>query len=88
MCLEGKITLTLFPPGFAKSQSTWNTHPDLSIISELLGNNLHCQEDSEYIPEEELIMDSDEEGSDISETYEKPETSNQFTALASCMEND
>ena len=82
------MTLTLFPPSFAQSESTWSTHPDLSIISELLGTNLHSKEDNEFTPNEDLIIDSEEEESDNSETDETPETSNKFTALASCIEND
>ena len=88
MCLEGKITLALFPQSFAKCKSTWDSHPDLAVISELLGNNLHCQEDNQYTTNEDIFTDSDEEEPDISETDEKPQTSNKFTALASCIENE
>ena len=88
MCLEGKITLSLFPPDYAKSKSTWDNHPDLNIISALLGNNLDTHEEKDSITEQDLMTDSEEEESDISETDDKPVTSNKFNALASYLEQD
>ena len=81
MSLEGKITLSLAPPGYGKSIDKYSEHPDLVLISELLGNNLTSQEDDESIAEENLLTDSEEEnfremevsqfsvGGDESQTY-------------------
>ena len=90
MSLEGKITLTLCPPDYGKTQSLWSSHPDLNLISELLGTNLDAQDETET-DTVDFLKDSDEseeEESDDVETNSKPVISNKFGALASCLEND
>ena len=87
MSLEGKITLALAPPGYSKSIERFSEHPDLVLISELLGNNVTSQEEDDSIPEEDLLTDSDEESNEDDEDSE-PMTRNKFDALSSCLENE
>ena len=90
MTLEGKITVTLEPPGYRQSLHSWNEHPDLVAISELLGNSSTHNDGSEDIHEENILTDSDEEDqTDESEDEaEETETCNKFNALASFGDND
>ena len=88
MALEGKITLTLYPPDYESSESLWSSHPELNIISELLGTNLET-EDAEN-PEDSLHDESDEDEDNISDSEDNstPTISNKFGALESYLEND
>ena len=84
MTLEGKITVTLEPPGYRESLQKWSEHPDLVAISELLGTNSTNGDENEQIHEESILTDSDEEDSEESESdTEATETGNKFNALAS-----
>ena len=84
MTLEGKITVTLEPPGYRLSLEKWSEHPDLVAISELLGTNSTNDDNSDQIPEESILTDSDEEHSEESESDEEETgTCNKFSALAS-----
>ena len=89
MTLEGKITLTLYPPDYESSESLWSSHPELSTISELLGTNLET-EDAED-PDDLLHdddSDEDEDNNSGSEDSSAPTISNKFGALESYLEND
>ena len=89
MTLEGKITLTLYPPDYESSESLWSSHPELSTISELLGTNLET-EDAED-PEDLLHDDdSDEDEDNVSDSEDSstPAISNKFGALESYLEKD
>ena len=89
MGLEGKFTMSLFPPNYGESQSTWENHPDLKIISELLGTDVTSNEETECLSEQDILTDSDEdEGSDSTEKDTTPAISNKFGALTSYLEND
>ena len=90
MSLEGKITLTLYPPNYGQSQSLWSSHPDLSVISELLGTNLVAEDDIESDAEEDLLKESSDESEENcdAETKSKPVISNKFGALATFLENE
>ena len=89
MTLEGKITVTLEPPGYRLSLEKWSEHPDLVAISELLGTNSTNDDESDQIPEENILTDSDEEHSEESESdEEETETCNKFNALASCGDDE
>ena len=57
MTLEGKITLTLEPPGYRQSLQSWDEHPDLQVISELLGNNIDNERENEQISVENIDME-------------------------------
>ena len=88
MSLEGKITLTFYPPDYSKSESLWNSHPDLDLIADLLGTNVEG-EDLEIDAKEDFLTDSEEEvESDDSETNSQPVIKNKFEALSSCLENN
>ena len=80
MTLDGKITLSLFPPNYGNSQEFWNSHPDLSIIFKLLGCETTNPDDEDSNPDES-ISDSDEEDPDISESDSKPVITNKFNLL-------
>ena len=86
MTLEGKITLTLEPPGYRQSLQSWGEHPDLQVISELLGNNLENEEEVEQISEENRFTDSDEDASEDSDC--ETITRNKFDALQSFEDNN
>ena len=88
ICLDGKITLTLAPPGYEESIDRYREHPDLVKIAELLGHSSAGQEESRTIQEEDLLTDSDEENN-TDETDEDDETvtRNKFSALALSPEN-
>ena len=86
MTLEGKITLTLEPPGYGQSLQSWDEHPDLQVISELLGNNLENEEEIEQISEDNRFTDSDEEASEDSDC--ETITRNKFDALQSFEDNN
>ena len=91
MTLEGKITLALFPPSYVDSQSDWDNHPELSVISELLGGTEN--EALSDVDAENLLGDDDDESDEeeVESTEEEntmPEISNKFCALAACTENE
>ena len=89
MTLEGKITVTLEPPGYRLSLEKWSEHPDLVAISELLGTNSTNDDNSDQIPEESILTDSDEEHSEESESdEEETATGNKFNALAACGDDE
>ena len=85
-CLDGKITLTLAPPGYEEARERYSEHPDLVKISELLGKNVTDQEEDKTIPEEGLLTDSDEEN-DIECSDDATAIRNKFDALALSPEN-
>ena len=88
MALEGKITLTLHPPDYESSQLLWSSHPELSIISQLLGTNLKT-EDAEDSEDSSHDDDSDEDRDNVSDSEDNstPIISNKFGALEACLEN-
>ena len=63
MTLEGKITLSFFPPNF--DQNFWDNHPNLVQIKELLGladahgngENDDAIEDLAELSEDEEVLD-------------------------------
>jgi len=72
MTLEGKITLSFFPPNF--NQEFWDNHPNLVQINELLGMTEDNHEDAD-----EEFQDSSEEEQAVSDADDEKEVDGQLT---------
>ena len=76
--LEGRLCLTLLPPGYSKEE--FSEHPDTAMVREVLGRRLEGEEGEEDSGEED--SDSEEDNSDAKEeSGGTTKTNNPFAAL-------